>query len=251
MGYLHPGHLSLLAGARRHTDCCVVSIFVNPLQFGPQEDFSRYPRDQQRDTTVLSDAGVDVLYVPSAAAMYPDGFQSAVRVAEVTRRLCGRSRPGHFEGVTTVVAKLFNAVKPHVAVFGEKDFQQLVAIRRMVRDLDFDIEIVSGPIVREPDGVATSSRNANLTPAERIAARCLSRALARATEAVKQGERHADAILDRVRLVLDAEPLVRVDYAELVDVDALEAVSEVDRPTLLALAVYIGRVRLIDNTILT
>jgi pantoate--beta-alanine ligase len=250
MGFLHAGHLSLVAEARRHADLVVTSIFVNPLQFGHNEDLDRYPRDLERDTQLLTEAGVDVLYQPHASEMYPEGFQTSVTVEHVTRGLCGDSRPGHFRGVTTVVAKLFHAVRPHVAVFGEKDYQQLVAIRRMVRDLDFDIEIVGGPIVREPDGLAMSSRNAYLSPAERQAALCLSRALAAAEAAVQQGERAGAVVLDRAREVVAAEPLARVDYVALADPDSLRPVERIAGPTLLALAVWFGNTRLIDNSIL-
>lgn len=250
MGYLHEGHLSLVREARRRADRCVTSIFVNPMQFGANEDLDRYPRDLERDSTLLRHAGVDALYFPDAATMYPDGFQTEVGVTRVTRGLCGRSRPTHFRGVTTVVTKLFHAVKPHVAVFGEKDFQQLATIRRMVADLDFDIEIIGVPIAREADGLAMSSRNANLSPTERDAARCLSRALGAAREAVRGGERHAAPLLARVRTVLEGEPLARVDYAELVDASTLETVTEIRGPALLALAVFMGRTRLIDNTVL-
>ncbi len=251
MGYLHDGHLSLVHEARRRCGRCVVSIFVNPLQFGPEEDLDRYPRNLEGDTAQLRAAGVDILYLPTAAEMYPEGFQTEVTVTGVTKGLCGRSRPGHFRGVTTVVAKLFNAVKPHVAVFGEKDFQQLVTIRRMVADLDFGIEIVGMPIVRESDGVAMSSRNAYLSVPERVAARCLARALTAARDAVRAGERNAAAVRGCARAIIDAEPLARVDYVELVDAATLQDVPRIDRPALLALAVYVGRTRLIDNTVLT
>lgn len=251
MGYLHEGHLSLVSEARRRADRCVASIFVNPLQFGPSEDLERYPRDLERDRAALSAAGVDVLYLPTAAGMYPAEFQTEVTVSRVSAGLCGRSRAGHFQGVTTVVTKLFNAVKPHVAVFGEKDFQQLAVIRRMAADLDTGIDVVGSPIVREPDGVAMSSRNAYLNGDERRAARCLSHALAAGRDAFAGGVRRADAILARVRAVLDAEPLARVDYAELVDAERIEGVESIERPALLALAVFVGRTRLIDNTILT
>jgi len=250
MGYLHEGHLSLVHEAQRRCDCCVVSIFVNPLQFGPREDLSQYPRDLGRDTALLRQANVDVVYVPEVAAMYPEGFQTEVQVTEVTRGLCGASRPGHFRGVTTVVAKLFNAVKPHVAVFGTKDFQQLVAIRRMVADLDFDVDIVGAPIVRETDGIAMSSRNAYLSVPEREAARCLSRALAAGQDLVRHGEKRAAAVREAVHRTLAAEPLARVDYIELVDPETLRAVDEINGPMLLALAVFVGRTRLIDNALI-
>jgi pantoate--beta-alanine ligase len=250
MGYLHDGHLSLVREARRRSDRCVASIFVNPLQFGPNEDFARYPRAAERDREQLAAAGVDVLFAPDVAAMYPAGFQTTVRVGKVTQGLCGRSRPGHFDGVTTVVAKLFNAVKPHLAVFGEKDLQQLVAIRRMAADLGFDLEVAGMPIVREPDGVAMSSRNAYLNETERRAARCLRVALAAAASAVAGGERSASDVIDRAVAVLGAEPLARVDYVELVAAEDLEPVASLDRPCVLALAVRIGGTRLIDNIVL-
>lgn len=250
MGYLHEGHMSLVREARRRTDRCVASIFVNPLQFGPNEDLSRYPRDLERDRAQLSTAGVDALYLPTPAAMYPDGFQTQVDVTGVTRGLCGRSRPGHFRGVTTVLTKLFNAVKPHVAFFGEKDFQQLVTVRRMVRDLDFDIEVAGMPIVREDDGVAMSSRNKYLTSEERKAARCLRHALEVASGEVARGERSVDRLRGCVERVIQEEDSARIDYVELVDVENLGAVTRIEQPTLLALAVRFGATRLIDNTVL-
>ncbi len=250
MGYLHAGHLSLVAEARRHADHVVASVFVNPLQFGHNEDLDRYPRDIERDTKLLTEAGTDVLYLPLAAEMYPEGFQTSVNVEHVTQRLCGERRPGHFRGVTTVVAKLFNAVRPHIAVFGEKDFQQLVTIRRMVRDLDFDIEIIGGSILREADGLAMSSRNVYLAPADRTAARCVSRALGVAEAALQQGERSAAIVLDRVRTFIASEPRARIDYVTLSDPESLRPVERIAGPTLLALAVWFGSTRLIDNTML-
>jgi pantoate--beta-alanine ligase len=251
MGYLHDGHLRLVAEAQRRADVCVTSIFVNPLQFGANEDLAAYPRDLDRDRAALERAGVDVLYLPTGESMYPAGFQTEVNVGGVSERLCGGSRPGHFRGVATVVTKLFSAVKPHVAVFGEKDFQQLAVIRRMTADLDLGIEIVGVPTVREADGVAMSSRNAYLSPAERVAARCLSRALAATRAAFARGERHAEALLESARAVLRAEPLASLDYAELVDAETMRPIDPVDRPALLALAVFVGRTRLIDNTVLS
>lgn len=250
MGYLHEGHMTLVREAKQRADRCVVSIFVNPMQFGPNEDLARYPRDLERDSAMLSAAGVDVLYLPNAQAMYPPGFQTEVSVTRLTRGLCGRSRPTHFRGVTTVVAKLFHAVKPHVAVFGQKDFQQLVAIERMVADLDMDVEIAGAPIVREPDGLAMSSRNVYLAADERRAALCLSRAWQAARRSFDAGERDAGALLAAARAVIDAEPLARADYVELVDRFDLEPVDRIERPALLALAVFIGETRLIDNTVL-
>jgi pantoate--beta-alanine ligase len=251
MGYLHAGHLSLVAEARRRAAVVVASIFVNPLQFGINEDLARYPRDIERDTKSLSEAGTDVLFLPDAKEMYPEGFQTTVTVDRVTRGLCGTSRPAHFQGVTTVVAKLFHMVKPHVAVFGQKDFQQLVAIRRMVADLNFDIEIVGAPIVRQADGLAMSSRNAYLSGAERQAALCLSKALHAAATQTERGETDALRILAAARRVITDEPLARVDYAALVDPDTLEEVTTVRAPALLALAVHIGKTRLIDNCMLS
>lgn len=250
MGFLHEGHLSLVRQAKRTCSRTVVSVFVNPLQFGPNEDLERYPRDLERDSQLLAREGLDVLFLPSIAEMYPAGFQTSVVVDEVTRGLCGTSRPGHFRGVTTVVTKLFLAVKPHVAFFGEKDFQQLVTIRRMVRDLNFNVEIAAGPIVRESDGLAMSSRNVYLSPEERVAARALSRSLAVAREAVAQGERDAQRIATSVRAIIEAEPTARIDYVELVDAEDLHPVQTVEQPTLLALAVFFGSTRLIDNCVL-
>jgi pantoate--beta-alanine ligase len=251
MGYLHAGHLSLIRVARSHSDAVVASLFVNPLQFGRNEDLDRYPRDVPRDATMLAQVGTDVLFVPHATDMYPPGFQTTVTVDGVTRGLCGASRPAHFAGVTTVVAKLFHVVKPHVAVFGCKDFQQLVVIRRMVTDLNLDIEILGAPIVREADGLAMSSRNAYLTASERQAAGVLSKALAAAQVLVEQGEVDGLRILAAARRVIADEPLARLEYATLADPDTLEDVEVVRRPTLLALAAHVGETRLIDNCILT
>jgi len=250
MGYLHDGHLSLVDESRRRTDLTVASIFVNPLQFGASEDLERYPRDVERDTRVLSDAGTSVLFLPEVGAIYPEGYQTTVTVERVTRGLCGATRPTHFRGVTTVVAKLFNIVKPHVAVFGCKDFQQFVTIRRMAADLNYGIEIIGAPIVREADGVAMSSRNAYLNASERVAARCLSRALAAADEVVRSGEVDGLRILAAARRMIADEPLARLDYAVLADPESLDEVMTVHAPTLLALAVFVGKTRLIDNLIL-
>lgn len=251
MGYLHAGHLSLVREARRHSDATVASIFVNPLQFGASEDLNRYPRDLKRDTALLTEMGTDVLFLPDAKTMYVDGFQTSVTVDRVTRGLCGASRPVHFAGVTTVVAKLFNIVKPHVAVFGCKDFQQLVAIRRMVLDLNFDIAIVGAPIIREADGLAMSSRNAYLSASDRQAARCLSKALAAAQSHVDRGEVDGLRILATARRIVTDEPLARLEYATLTDPETLDEVSTVNAPTLLALAAHFGKTRLIDNCILS
>ena len=251
IGYLHAGHLNLVRAARSHSDAVVASIFVNPLQFGTNEDLERYPRDVRRDTAMLLDVGTDVLFLPEAAGVYPPGFQTTVTVERVTRGLCGAARPTHFAGVTTIVAKLFHMVKPHVAVFGCKDFQQLVAIRTMVTDLNLDIEIVGAPIVREADGLAMSSRNAYLSATERQAARSLSKALAAAQALVEHGEVDGLRILAAARRVIADESLARLEYATLADPDTLEEVDAVRRPTLLALAAHFGRTRLIDNCILS
>jgi pantoate--beta-alanine ligase len=250
MGYLHAGHLSLVHEARAHGDAVLASIFVNPLQFGANEDLSRYPRDVERDTRLLTEAGTEVLFLPEATTLYPEGFQTTVTVANVTRGLCGVSRPTHFAGVTTVVAKLFHIVKPHVAVFGQKDFQQLVAIRRMVADLSMGIEILGGPIVREADGLAMSSRNAYLSPAERRAGLCLSGGLAAAEAAFAAGERNAVELLWAARAVIEAEPLARLDYANVVDPDSMNDVETASGPVLMALAAFFGKTRLIDNRLL-
>ena len=250
MGYLHEGHLTLMREARKYGDTVVVSIFVNPTQFGPGEDFDRYPRDMARDELLARQVGVDVVFAPPVEEMYPERYQTFVEVMEVTRPLCGRSRPSHFRGVTTVVAKLFNIVKPHVAVFGEKDFQQLAVIRRMVNDLNMDVQIVGHPIVREEDGLAMSSRNAYLTAGQRRIALNLSRALGEAEKMVHGGERRGPVILEAVKNRLDAQGGLRIDYAELCDPETLESVSEVRGPTLLALAAFVGQTRLIDNRLL-
>jgi pantoate--beta-alanine ligase len=250
MGALHDGHLTLVREARRHADRVVVSIFVNPMQFNRRDDFERYPRPIDDDLGRCADAGVDAVYAPNAAAMYPEGFQSSVEVAKLTEPLCGASRPGHFRGVTTVVTKLFHAVRPDAAVFGEKDFQQLAVIRRMTADLDFGIEIVGVPTVREADGLAMSSRNRLLSRAEREAARCVPSALDAAAALVARGETRADAIVSAAAAMIAAEPHARVDYCEARDPETLDVVEAVTGPTLLALAVWVGSVRLIDNRVL-
>jgi len=250
MGFLHKGHLCLMREARRRGDMVVASIFVNPTQFTPGEDFATYPRDFERDRRMLDAENVDVLFHPSVAQIYPVGAQTFVEVERLSLPLCGSVRPGHFRGVATVVAKLFNIVQPHLAIFGEKDYQQLQVIRRMVRDLAMDVEIVGHPIVREADGLAMSSRNAYLTSAERQAALCLSRALCKAERLVRRGEVTAAKIVDRVRAELDNEPLVAVEYVKLCDVETLDEVDKIGEPALLALAARIGKARLIDNRVL-
>lgn len=259
MGALHDGHASLIAAARARADLVIVSIFVNPLQFGPNEDLSRYPRPFERDLAVCAESGGDVVFAPSPGEMVPPDAQTFVDVHALTQPLCGASRPGHFRGVTTIVTRLFLAAKPHVALFGEKDFQQLAVIRRMTRDLGFDVDVVGVPTVREADGLALSSRNVFLSREMRHEALALSRALDAAQALVAAGERQHDAVLACVREVLAHARHGRLDYAELRDPDSLEpAPSQLDRPTLLALAVRFpstgsepdATVRLIDNRVL-
>lgn len=250
MGALHEGHLALVRDARRRGDRVVVSIFVNPMQFGPKEDFAAYPRDLGRDRVLLEQEGVDALFFPSVSEIYPAGFQTHVEVENVSSPLCGAVRPGHFRGVATVVTKLFNIVKPQVAIFGEKDYQQLQVIRRFVRDLDMDVEIVGHPIVREKDGLAMSSRNAYLNAEERQAALCLSRSLCRAERLVRRGEKSAQRLLDAVSFEIGREALAQIEYVKLCDADTLTDVEVVDDKALLALAVRIGKTRLIDNRLL-
>ena len=250
MGYLHDGHLALMREGRRVSSLLVASIFVNPTQFGPSEDFARYPRDFERDCAMLETVPVDVVFAPEPASMYSPDSQSWVEVTEVTRGLCGSNRPGHFRGVTTVVAKLFNIVKPHFAVFGEKDFQQLRAIQRMVRDLNFDVEIVPVPIVRENDGLAMSSRNLYLSPAEREDALVLSLALRAAREKHRSGACCAEEIVFAATRVLKRMKSVTIEYVEAVDAETLAPDPSLDRPILIAIAARIGKTRLIDNTVL-
>ncbi|HLY39029.1 MAG TPA: pantoate--beta-alanine ligase [Candidatus Binatia bacterium] len=250
MGALHEGHLALVAEARRRAERVVVSIFVNPIQFDRREDFERYPRTLEDDAARCATAGVDAVFAPSAASMYPEGFATAVEVARLTDPLCGANRPGHFRGVTTVVTKLFHAVRPHVAVFGEKDWQQLAVVRRMTSDLDFGIEVVGVPTVREVDGLALSSRNRRLGPEERAAARCVPRALDAAAHMAATGETRPAMLVGRVKMEVATEPSARLEYAELRDPETLEEVAEFDSPALLGVAVWVGGVRLIDNRLL-
>ncbi len=248
MGFLHEGHASLMRLARRHTDLTLVSLFVNPTQFGPREDLSRYPRDFERDHALCTREGVDVLFAPEASALYPPGYSTYVVEEQLSRGLCGASRPGHFRGVCTVVAKLFHLALPHVAVFGEKDAQQLRVIRRMVRDLDFPVEILAGPTLREPDGLAMSSRNQYLSPDERREALVLRRALDRAEALHAGGEREAGRLRAAMMDILAGAPHAKVDYIELVDDVTLEPVEHLEGAVLVALAVFVGATRLIDNT---
>jgi pantoate--beta-alanine ligase len=246
MGYLHEGHLSLLREGSRRAEVCAASIFVNPAQFGPSEDLSRYPRDEKGDAEKCEKAGASLIWAPEPAEVYPAGYQTYVEVEELQRLHCGASRPGHFRGVATVVLKLFNVFRPDVALFGEKDFQQLQVIRRMVRDLNLEVEVVGMPIVREADGLAMSSRNAYLSPEERRRALGLSGALRAAAQAHQRGEREAAALLEAARAELRAGEL-REDYLSLVDPQTLEPVARVDEPARLLVAAWVGRTRLIDN----
>jgi len=249
MGALHEGHLSLVRASKSETDVTVVSIFVNPHQFGPQEDFARYPRDLAKDAALLEGEGVDYIFHPAEAEIYPSGFRTSVEVPGLQDKLCGRSRPGHFRSVCTVVLKLFEIVRPDIAVFGQKDAQQAIILKRLVRDLDLDVWIDVRPIVREPDGLAMSSRNQYLAPEERRAALVLSRSLTEAERAIRGGEHRAPVLIERMALAVQAEPLARLEYAEIVDPDSLDPVAEAGPGALVALAVRIGRTRLIDNFI--
>jgi pantoate--beta-alanine ligase len=247
MGALHEGHLSLVKESRRRCGVTVVSVFVNPSQFGPGEDFNAYPRDFGRDRTLLEREGVDCVFHPEAEAVYPRGYRTYVEVHGLQDHLCGESRPGHFRGVATVVLKLFNIVRPSAAFFGWKDAQQLIILRRMAADLDLDIELVGCPIVREPDGLALSSRNAYLSPEERQAALVLSRGLQAAEAAAAAGQRRAAEMERRIREILEAEPLAELEYVEIVDMEELRPLEILAGEVLVALAVRIGRTRLIDN----
>ena len=247
MGYFHDGHLSLMREGRQRADCLAISIYVNPTQFGPSEDFEKYPRDFERDKGLASDVGVDVIFYPEDKEMYPEHYQTYVNVENVTQNLCGMSRPGHFRGVTTVCAKLFNIVKPHSAIFGKKDFQQLVAIKRMVIDLNMDLDIIGMPIVREPDGLAMSSRNVYLKTDEREGALSLSRSLNIAKEMYDRGERDVAAILAQVRKYIERHPHTNIDYAKICDTTTLKDIGNIEGESVLALAVKINKTRLLDN----
>ena len=251
MGYLHDGHIALVRQARAENDHVVVSIFVNPTQFGPNEDFASYPRDPEHDLAVLREANTALVFTPTVAEMYPPGFQTYVEVTGVSQGLEGERRPGHFRGVATVVAKLFNIVQPDRAYFGQKDAQQAAVIRRMVADLAMPLEIVVAPIVRAPDGLALSSRNSYLTPEQRLVAPVLYRALTAAKARYEAGERSPDVLRTTVQEILAAEPLAQIDYVSAADAETLEELhASTDRPILLSLAVQIGKPRLLDNVIL-
>ena len=250
MGYFHEGHLRLMRMAVTRADTVVVSLFVNAMQFGPQEDLARYPRDFDRDRQLAEKEGVDVLFAPSAEGMYPPGFSSLVRVEDITAALCGKQRPGHFEGVTTVVAKLFHIVKPDMAIFGEKDFQQLSVIRKMVKDLDWDIDIIGHPIVREADGLAMSSRNIYLSPEERVKALSLYRAIEHSRLRVREGLTDAGRLKDEIKDIIQASIEVTIDYVSIVDSLSLADKNIIDKQSVLAMAVKVGNTRLIDNCFL-
>lgn len=251
MGYLHEGHLALVRKAREIADVAVVSIFVNPIQFGPKEDLARYPRDFDRDAALLEKERTDIIFYPDDGEMYEKDFTTYVEVKRLEDHLCGKTRVGHFTGVATVVAKLFNIVKPHYAVFGQKDYQQLTVIERMVRDLNMDVEIVPYPTVREPDGLAMSSRNTYLTDMERKKARLISVSLRKAEEMVRSGEHNAETIRRAVEDILHQEDGIEVEYINICDTGTLEDVAAVAGRAVIAVACRIGRTRLIDNTILT
>jgi len=250
MGAFHEGHLSLMRQARLDNDVVVTSIFVNPTQFGPNEDYEAYPRDLKGDSELASDVGVDIIFAPTARDMYPKGYATFVNVERITEKMCGAKRPGHFRGVTTVVSKLFNMVNPHNAYFGQKDAQQCAVLKRMTGDLNFDIEIIIMPTIREADGLAMSSRNKYLDSEERQSALVLTRSLALARNLIENGETNASTIYQEMLSLINDEPLAKVDYISIVDSDDLEARENIKGSILIALAVYIGKTRLIDNIII-
>ncbi|MCX5802408.1 MAG: pantoate--beta-alanine ligase [Proteobacteria bacterium] len=250
MGYLHEGHLSLVKMARRLIDVVVVSIFVNPAQFGPKEDFSKYPRDLQRDMKLLEKEHTDIVFFPEDKDMYPEGYSTYIQVKGLEDYLCGKTRAGHFVGVATVVAKLLNIVKPHLAVFGQKDYQQIRVIQRMVKDLNMDIEIIPHPTLREKDGLAMSSRNTYLSPTERERALLIYRAIKKVEEIFKEGQRGAPVLKEKVKRVLSSKNGIDIKYISICNTDTLEEVDQIKDKALLAIACRIGRTRLIDNTIL-
>ena len=249
MGYLHEGHKSLMEAARAHNDKVAVSIFVNPMQFGPSEDLKTYPRDFNRDIKLCESVGVDLIFHPEPSEMYDDNFCSYVDMNGLTEELCGKSRPGHFRGVQTVVLKLFNIVKPDRAYFGQKDAQQLAVIKRMVADLNADVEIIGCPIIREADGLAKSSRNTYLSKDERAAALILSKSLGLGKKLIEQGETDAKKVIEAISNNIKTEPLARIDYVSAVDFNTIKPVDKIGKSVLIAIAVYIGKTRLIDNFI--
>ncbi len=248
MGYLHEGHVSLIRCSKKDNDITVVSIFVNPIQFGKNEDLDRYPRDLERDVEICTKEGVDYVFYPSADEMYPEGFSTYVEVEGITQRLCGAFRSGHFKGVTTVVAKLFNIVQPDRAYFGEKDYQQLKVIQKMVRDLNIDVEVIGCPLIREKDGLALSSRNKYLTPEERKSALSISRALFRAKQMFESGEKDPSKVVNEVKRIISSQPLVKeIQYVEVVDPERLTPKKKLEKGDVVAVAVFVGNTRLIDN----
>jgi len=251
MGFLHEGHLSLMKKGREIADIVVASIFVNPAQFGPNEDLASYPRNIERDLRLLQKEGVDIVFLPGEKEIYPDGFQTYVELKNLPNHLCGLSRPVFFRGVSSVVSKLFNIIKPHYAVFGKKDYQQFLIIKQMVKDLNFDIEIVGAPIVREKDGLAMSSRNSYLNKEQRIHALSLYRSLIRAGEIIQTGERMSSKIIGEAAALIQSYPDTEIDYIKICDPENLYDMELIDRPVLMALAVKVGKTRLIDNMILT
>ena len=250
MGFLHEGHLSLMKKGRELAEILVVSIFVNPAQFGPKEDLASYPRNIERDLELLVKAGVDIAFIPDEKEIYSKGFQSYVEMKNLPNHLCGLSRPVFFRGVATVVAKLFNIVKPHFAVFGQKDFQQLLVIKQMVKDLNCNIEIIGAPIIREKDGLAMSSRNSYLSPGQRIHALILYKSLKKAGEILKNGVRDSSKIIEEATALIKACPDTLIDYIKICDPETLEDIKMIEKPALMALAVKVGATRLIDNMIL-
>lgn len=249
MGYLHEGHKSLIVRAAAENDRVIVSDFVNPTQFAPNEDFESYPRDIEADARLCTEAGADIIFNPEPSEMYVEPL-CFVDMDKITKVLCGKTRPIHFKGVCTVVAKLFNITSPDKAYFGQKDAQQLCVIKKMVKDLDFDIEIVGCPIIREDDGLAKSSRNTYLNASEREAALCLSRSLKLGKDMIDNGEKDAEKVVEAIKAEIEKEPLAKIDYVEMVDLNTLENISEVKAPLLVAMAVYVGKTRLIDNFII-
>ena len=251
MGYLHEGHQSLIEKSVEQNDKTVVSVFVNPIQFGPNEDLATYPRDMDRDSKLCEETGADLIYHPEPSDMYAEDFCTFIDMDKVTKNLCGKTRPTHFRGVCTVCGKLFHIVAPDRAYFGQKDAQQLAVIRRMVRDLNFDLEIVGCPIIREDDGLAKSSRNTYLSPQEREAAVVLHKALSAGEAQIRAGEKDAVVVRETIRSIIDDEPLAEIDYVEIVDFDSIEPIAVIEKNVLVAVAVYIGKTRLIDNFIIS
>ncbi|MEW5705553.1 MAG: pantoate--beta-alanine ligase [Actinomycetota bacterium] len=250
MGYFHDGHLTLMREAKKRADCVVVSIFVNPTQFGPNEDLDKYPRNLERDRSLAAKVGVDFIFIPTVDEIYPKGYSTYIDVEGITNALCGRQRPGHFRGVATVVTKLLNIVQPDIALFGEKDWQQLIVIKRLVSDLNMDVEIIGIPTVREPDGLAMSSRNSYLSAKERSAALVISKSLTLAANMVDRGEASASKIASALKELIEKEKAVKLEYLEICDPETFAPVEEIKADTLVAIAAWVGKARLIDNTII-